>query len=84
MAVLRKKMERLTIRIPLSPVTLAALAVVVAGAVGSTIWFAGMAQDCHARWRDSGLQTDFRDGACLVEAGGRFYPERVIRVHVRQ
>ena len=68
----------------LSPATLAVLSVFVAGLVASGIWFAGMAQDCHARWRDSGLQTNFRDGACLVEAGGRWYPAHSIRVHVRE
>jgi hypothetical protein len=66
------------------PATLSALAVIVAGAVGAAIWLAGMAQDCHARWRDSGLRVQFRDWQCLVEASGRIYPEHVIRVHVRE
>jgi len=39
---------------------------------------------CAARWADSGLRVSYRDGQCLVEAAGRWYPERVIRVHVRE
>jgi hypothetical protein len=61
-----------------------ATAVLSAGAVGAFVFVAGHAADCAARWADSGLHVTYRDGQCLVEAGGRFYPERVIRVHVRQ
>ena len=61
-----------------------ATAVLIAGAVGAFVFVAGHAADCDARWADSGLRVTYRDGQCLVEAGGRFYPERVIRVHVRQ
>jgi hypothetical protein len=70
--------------VTLSPAVLAASAVAIAGAVGAWAFVAGHAQDCAARWADSGLRVTYRDGQCLVEAGGRFYPERVIRVHVRQ
>jgi hypothetical protein len=73
-----------TIRIHLSPAVLAVTAVAIAGAVGCAIWLAGLAQDCHARWRDSGLRVQFRDWQCLVEASGRIYPEHVIRIHVRE
>jgi hypothetical protein len=62
----------------------AAAAVALAGAVGAWAFLEGHAHDCAARWADSGLRVTYRDGQCLVEAGGRFYPERVIRVHVRQ
>jgi hypothetical protein len=60
------------------------MAVAIAGAVGAWAFLEGHAHDCKVRWADSGLRVTYRDGACLVEAGGRFYPERVIRVHVRQ
>jgi len=68
----------------LSPAILAATAVAVAGLVASGIWLLGLHIDCHNRWRDSGLRSDFRDGACLIEAGGRWYPSHVIRIHVRE
>lgn len=67
-----------------SPAMFAVLSVAVAGLVLSGVWLAGMAADCDARWKDSGLRVTYRDGACLVEAAGRWYPERVVRVHVRQ
>jgi len=63
---------------------LGAVALCVAGAVGAWAFVAGHAHDCAARWADSGLRVTYRDGQCLVKAGGRFYPERVIRVHVRE
>lgn len=63
---------------------LGAVALCVAGAVGAWVFVAGHAQDCAARWRESGLRVTYRDGACLVEAAGRWYPEKVIRVWVRQ
>jgi len=63
---------------------LGAVALCVAGAVGAWAFLAGHQADCAARWADSGLRVSYRDGQCLVEAGGRFYPERVIRVWVRQ
>ena len=84
MAVLRKKMERLTIRIPLSTAVLAASAVAIAGAVGSAIWFAGMAQDCHARWHRSGFAYEYRDHTCFVRAGSRWIPSSAVKVHVRK
>ena len=62
----------------------AAAAVALAGAVGAWAFVAGHAQDCANRWAESGLRVTYRDGQCLVEAAGRWYPERVIRVHVRQ
>jgi len=68
----------------LSPAILAASAVAIAGAVGACVFVAGHAQDCATRWAESGLRADYRDGQCMVEAGSRWYPERVIRVHVRQ
>ena len=63
---------------------LGAVALCVAGAVGAWVLVAGHAQDCATRWADSGLRVTYRDGQCLVEAAGRWYPERVIRVWVRQ
>jgi hypothetical protein len=60
------------------------MAVAIAGAVGAWAFVAGHAHDCAARWADSGLRVSYRDGQCMVEAGSRWYPERVIRVHVRQ
>ena len=68
----------------LSPAVLAASAVLVVGAVGAWVFVAGHAQDCANRWAESGLRVSYRDGQCLVEAAGRWYPERVIRVWVRQ
>ena len=66
-----------------TPATLAVLSVFVAGAVGAGIWLAGMAQDCHARWKDSGLRAYYRDGTCLVEAGSRWVPERAVRIWIK-
>jgi hypothetical protein len=63
---------------------LGAVALCVAGAVGAWAFLAGHQADCAARWADSGLRVSYRDGQCLVEAAGRWYPEMVIRVHVRQ
>jgi hypothetical protein len=63
---------------------LGAVALCVAGAVGAWVFVAGHAHDCAARWADSGLRVSYREGQCLVEAAGRWYPERVIRVWVRQ
>ena len=62
----------------------AAAAVALAGAVGAWVFVAGHEADCRARWAESGLRVSYRDGQCLVEAAGRWYPERVIRVWVRQ
>ena len=69
---------------PLPPVMPAAAAVALAGAVGAWVFVAGHAQDCANRWAESGLRVTYRDGQCLVEAAGRWYPEKVIRVWVRQ
>jgi len=63
---------------------MAVTSVAIAGAVGAWAFVAGHAHDCAARWADSGLRVTYRDGQCLVEAAGRWYPERVIRVHVRE
>jgi hypothetical protein len=68
----------------MSRAALSAIALGAAGAVGLGIWLLGYVWDCHARWADSGLRVTYRDGQCLVEAGGQYYPERVIRVHVRE
>jgi len=67
-----------------SPAVLAVTSVAIAGAVGAAIWLAGMAQDCHARWRDSGLRSYYRDGVCLVQAGSRWVPETAVKIHVRE
>jgi hypothetical protein len=61
-----------------------ATAVLIAGAVGSGIWLMGLHVDCSSRWKDSGLRAHYRDGTCLVEAGGRWYPSHNIRIHVRE
>lgn len=61
-----------------------ATAVLIAGAVGAWVFIAGHAQDCENRWRDSGLRVSYKDGQCLVEAGSRWYPERAVKVHVRE
>ena len=63
---------------------LGAFALCVAGAVAAWVFIAGHAHDCAARWAESGLRVTYRDGQCLVEAAGRWYPEKVIRVWVRQ
>jgi hypothetical protein len=63
---------------------LGAFALCVVGTVGAWAFLEGHAHDCAARWKDSGLRVTYRDGQCLVEAAGRWYPEKVIRVHVRQ
>jgi hypothetical protein len=63
---------------------LGAVALCVAGAVGAWAFVAGHAQDCAARWADSGLRVTYRDGQCLVEAGSRWYPEQSVKIHVRR
>jgi hypothetical protein len=63
---------------------LGAVALCVAGAVGAWVFVAGHAHDCAARWADSGLRVTYRDGQCLVEAGSRWYPERSVKIWVRQ
>lgn len=68
----------------MSRATLSLLALGVAGAVGAAIWLAGMAQDCHARWKESGLRSYYRDGACFVQAGSRWVPETAVKIHVRE
>ena len=65
-----------------SPAVLALMACLTAGAVGAAIWLAGHAQDCQNRWRESGLKSYYRDGACFVQAGSRWVPETAVKVHV--
>jgi hypothetical protein len=60
------------------------MAVAIAGAVGAWVFVAGHQADCAARWAESGLRVTYRDGQCLVEAGSRWYPERSVRIHVRE
>ena len=67
-----------------TPGTLSLLAIVVAGAVGSALWFAGAAQDCHARWHRSGFAYEWRDWTCYVQAGSRWIPSSAVKVHVRK
>jgi len=68
----------------LSPASLAALSVFVAGLVASGIWLTGMAQECHTRWHRSGFAYEWRDWTCYVQAGSRWVPEGRVVVHVRE
>ena len=67
-----------------SPAVLAVTSVAIAGAVGAAIWLAGLHYDCAARWRESGLKSYYRDGACFVQAGSRWVPETAVKIHVRE